>query len=113
MNAEQAKLQMIADVFGCLSYRARWEILLLVKDAPRRAHEIIAHTKLSQPSVTKHIQALLQAGFIKREAEGSAVHFVLADPEVLTLYDLVRNGIQQNLAKELQVLLDAFGESKS
>jgi DNA-binding transcriptional ArsR family regulator len=55
----------------------RLRILLVLEAKPRTVGEIVTFFDLSQPTITRHLQALAAAGLVKRNRNGQSVRYEL------------------------------------
>ncbi len=55
----------------------RLRILLMLEAKPRTVGEIVTFFDLSQPTITRHLQALATAGLVKRTRKGQSVRYEL------------------------------------
>ena len=51
-----------------------------------------------QANVSKHLQVLLQQGFVDRRKEGTTSWYRISDPAVFTMCELVCGGLEEELA---------------
>jgi ArsR family transcriptional regulator len=58
-----------------LSDATRLKILLMLEGRRRTVGEIVGFFELSQPTITRHLQTLADAGLVKREKEGQKVYY--------------------------------------
>lgn len=64
-------------IFKALSDPTRLEIALLVRDAEPCACELLKHFSFSQPTLSYHMKALIDAGLINARKEGLRVRYSL------------------------------------
>lgn len=79
--------------FLALSDETRRNILWLLGARSYCATEIVSHFELSQPTISRHLTVLKQAGLVTRRREGRRVHYRLAG---------------DNLAQSMSQFFDAF-----
>lgn len=56
-----------AQVFKALSDETRQKILVLLKQQPLSVGEIVRHFPLAQPTISRHLAVLRQAGLVRAE----------------------------------------------
>lgn len=56
---------MQTDAFAILAEPARRDLLDALKDGERSVNELVRRLRLPQPSVSKHLKVLREAGFVK------------------------------------------------
>lgn len=70
-------------IFSALSDRTRRGILERLRRGPLTAGALAEGSGLSQPTVSKHLKVLTEAGLIRRERDGTRIYSALAlDPLV-------------------------------
>ena len=62
-----------ADAFNAVAEARRREILSLLALGERPVGEIVAHTGLEQPSVSKHLRVLKDVGLVHARREGRRI----------------------------------------
>jgi DNA-binding transcriptional ArsR family regulator len=83
------QLRHIAERFKALAEPSRLEILHALKGGERNVSELLAATGLGQANVSKHLQMLHGAGFVKRRKDGVSSYYRLADADVFRLCELM------------------------
>jgi DNA-binding transcriptional ArsR family regulator len=56
--------------YAALAEPHRRQILDLLRNGERSVSELVAHLKISQPGVSKHLRALREAGLVEVRPEG-------------------------------------------
>lgn len=69
----------IGDLFRAISDKTRREILLHLEEKECCAGELVSKFALSQPTVSKHLNILRQAGLVASRREGQQVIYSLDD----------------------------------
>lgn len=82
-------LQLIASRFKVLAEPARLTILNALRDGELTVTELQDATGLGQANLSKHLQLLHAAGFVKRRKHGLFSHYAVADRAVFRLCDLM------------------------
>lgn len=83
------QLRHIAERFKALAEPSRLEILHALRAGERTVSELLAATGLGQANVSRHLQMLHGAGFVRRRKDGVSSYYRLADPEVFRLCELM------------------------
>jgi len=78
-------LAVVARRFRVLADPARLAVLHELQGGERTVSELVEATGLLQGTLSKHLQTLHDAAFVKRRREGQFVHYTLADDRVLML----------------------------
>lgn len=82
-------LAVIAERFKALAEPARLEILNELRDGERTVTELVEATGLGQANLSKHLQLLLAAGYVRRRKEGLFSYYRHADQDVFRLCDIM------------------------
>ena len=81
--------------FKVLSDPTRLRLLnALREDGEQTVQELVEAVGQRQPSVSKHLGALAQEGFVQRRKEGARAYFSLSDPSLPGLGLLVTTGVR-------------------
>jgi DNA-binding transcriptional ArsR family regulator len=67
----------LPSAFKAMADSTRLKILLMLENKPRTVGEIVDFFNLSQPTITRHLQALASAGLVKRTRDGQHVRYEL------------------------------------
>lgn len=84
-----AVIEMISERFRALAEPARLMILNTLRSREHTVTELVEETGLGQANVSKHLQLLYAANFVRRRKDGLRVYYSLADRDVLRLCDLM------------------------
>jgi len=91
--------EMYANIFRALAHPKRIKIIeLLEKHGKMCVCEIAAQTQIDQPSVSKHLSILKNAGIIESEKQGLRVECWLKTPTVSELL----KGVREILRKDME-----------
>lgn len=82
------KIELAAEWFRLLGDPTRLRILHFLERGRRTVGEITAALRTSQPNASKHLQALRQAGLVRRERSGNFIYYSIGDPVVFRLCEL-------------------------
>ncbi|WP_285728140.1 ArsR/SmtB family transcription factor [Psychromicrobium xiongbiense] len=69
-------------VFSVLAEQTRRDLLLALRSGDRAVGELVTELALSQPTVSKHLRVLREAGLVSMRAEGQRRYYALS-PEPL------------------------------
>lgn len=72
----------LAALFKAIGDPTRQQILLMLEKGERSVNEIVEHFKLSQPTISRHLSVLHQAGLISRRRDGQRVVYSLKPESV-------------------------------
>lgn len=92
------------------SSERRLELLDLLAQAPRTVDELARAIGQSNANTSQHLQALLAAGMVTREREGTRVRYALAGEDVLRLWLALREASAARLAEVERAAREYLGE---
>jgi DNA-binding transcriptional ArsR family regulator len=96
---EQA-IDRVASYFQALSEPTRLRILNLLREREYNVGELAEACGYTAANMSRHLAMLMQQGFVKREGRGTHVYYLIADPTIYALCDLVCDRIQQQHASQ-------------
>ena len=97
-------LALVARRFRVLADPARLEILHELQRGERSVSELVAATGFLQGTLSKHLQTLHDASFVKRRRDGQFVYYALADERVLALCEQMCGRIEDDADAARQIL---------
>ena len=97
-------VELVARRFRMLGEPLRLRILQVLEQGERSVGEIVATLNATQPNISKHLQALYDAGLLGRRREGNSIYYSIADPVVMKLCELVCRGAEENARARLAEL---------
>lgn len=100
-----AMLTEVAERFKALAEANRLCLLQALQEGELAVGDLVARTGLSLANASKQLQQLHAAGFIQRRKEGLFVYYRLADPDVITLCDLMCGRVTRDLRAQERALL--------
>jgi ArsR family transcriptional regulator len=103
-NLSNEALEMIAARFKVLGEPLRLRILHKLQDGEKSVNELVDQVAASQPNVSKHLKILLEAGVVRRQQNGNAVYYSIADASIFRLCDLVCNSLEERLKDHARIL---------
>ncbi|MGX5356910.1 metalloregulator ArsR/SmtB family transcription factor [Kocuria sp. KH4] len=92
------------DVFAVIADKTRRGILTVLKDGERPVGDLVAELGVSQPTVSKHLKILREAGMVSMEAQGQRRLYAVR-PEPLAevtrwIHEVTGDAVQQGAAPE-------------
>jgi DNA-binding transcriptional ArsR family regulator len=93
MDMTERMFDEVALRFACLADASRLRILDHLRRGPANVTAIARATGIGQPSVTKHLAMLRDAGFVDVERVGTQAVYSVADPGLDELCSLMCNGV--------------------
>ena len=96
-------LALIAERLRALAEPARLTILHQLRDGERTVTQLVEATGLGQANLSKHLQILHGAGFVRRRKEGMYCYYGLADRDVFRICELMcdRLGAEAELRRKV------------
>lgn len=98
------RIDLVAARFRALAEPARLRIMNCLRDRERTVGELVDATDLTTANVSKHLQLLHAAGFVRRRKEGLHVHYALADEDVFRLCDIMCGRLETETEHRRRVL---------
>ncbi|MGH8003525.1 MAG: metalloregulator ArsR/SmtB family transcription factor [Limisphaerales bacterium] len=80
-KAEQTA-RRYAPVFKALADPTRQKIMLMLEGRPRTVSEVVDFFNLSQPTISRHLAVLKNAGLVEAEKKGQNVFYRLSEPNL-------------------------------
>ena len=80
MNTKKAKTgraQVETEALKAMADPTRLKIMLMLEGRRRTVNEIVEFFDLSQPTISRHLQTLANAGLVRREKSGQKVFYSL------------------------------------
>lgn len=100
------QIDLIAERFRALAEPARLHIMSALRGGERAVGELVEVTGFGVANVSKHLQMLHAAGFVKRRKEGLYVYYALAGDDVFVLCDLMCGRIEAETESRRRALSD-------
>lgn len=97
-------LELIARRFRVLAEPSRLLILNRLMAGERTVTELGEATGLNQANLSKHLQLLRSAGFVRRRREGLFAHYRIADPSVNALCEIMCSRLETQVEEQAAVL---------
>jgi DNA-binding transcriptional ArsR family regulator len=97
-------LAMVAQRFRVLADPVRLMILQELHGGERSVGAMTELLGIAQPSVSKHLKALQEAGFVGRRQAGTVAHYRITDPLVFDLCQTVCQGLRERIEAQGRLL---------
>ena len=98
------QLEAIAARFRVLGDPCRLRILSVVMQGERSVTEVIEEVGSSQSNVSRHLQALFNAGLVDRRRNGNSIHYSVTDPVIFDLCKLMCTCAERDAAQAYKKL---------
>lgn len=82
-------VELVARRFRMLGEPQRLRILQVLESGEKTVGQIVEALQGNQPNISKHLQALNEAGLVGRRREGNSIFYSIADPVIFKLCELV------------------------
>jgi rhodanese-related sulfurtransferase len=111
--ADRAVKTALFDAFAraakALASGRRLELLDVLANGERTVEALAGEVGLSVANTSQHLQVLRQAGLVTSRRQGTSIHYRLAGPEVLELWQLLRTLAAGRLAEVERLAADYLG----
>ena len=104
MELNEKTAEVIADRFRALAEPMRLRLLNALRRGERSVGDLAEETGAGQANASKHLQLLLQHGFLERRREGTTTWYRVADPAVFALCSLIGGGVEEELERRRKLL---------
>lgn len=104
LELSDANAAAIAERFKALGEPMRLRLLQALRAGECSVGELAEQTGGGQANVSKHLQLLLQQGFVDRRKEGTTTWYRISDPQVFTMCELVCGGLEEELDRKRKLL---------
>lgn len=105
-------LELVARRFRTLGEPFRLRLLQQLETGEMTVNELVNALDANQPNVSKHLQILHDAGLVSRRREGTSILYVIADPMVFRLCDLVCRSESKKSRLEFEALTARVGSEE-
>jgi ArsR family transcriptional regulator len=100
----EVNAEFIAERFKALCDPMRLRLLQALRSGERSVGELAERTGGGQANVSKHLQLLLQQGFVDRRKAGTTSWYRISDPAVFKMCELVCGGLEEELGRKRKLL---------
>ncbi|MCA1581728.1 MAG: metalloregulator ArsR/SmtB family transcription factor [Acidobacteria bacterium] len=104
MKLSSSALDLVASRFKVLGDPLRLQILQVLDERECTVGELARLLETSQPTVSKHVRILDEAGLLARRHVGTAVYCSIADATVHELCEVVCGSLRKRLALQVDSL---------
>ena len=99
-----AALDMIAARFRALGEANRLKLLMALEKGEQNVSSLVVMTGLAQANVSRHLQALADAGILNRRKDSLNVYYIVADSAIFEMC----NHMCGSLKRRIDSQADAF-----
>ncbi len=97
-------IELVARRFRMLGEPQRLRILQALECGEKSVNDIVEALQGNQSNISRHLQALYDAGIVGRRRAGTAVIYSIADPMVFRLCELVCRSAGEHARARLSAL---------
>ena len=108
----ETTIELVARRFRMLGEPQRLRILQLLQPGPKTVNEVVAALGVSQSNVSRHLQALAEAGLLVRKRSGNNIIYAIGDPVVYRLCDLVCHSVTRQARLRLAQVAGATAAAR-
>jgi DNA-binding transcriptional ArsR family regulator len=94
----------IAERFKALGEPMRLRLLQALRGGERSVNELAGRIGGGQANISKHLQVLLQQGYVDRRKEGTTSWYRITDQQVFTMCELVCGAMEEDLDRKRKLL---------
>jgi DNA-binding transcriptional ArsR family regulator len=87
--------EIAAELFGVLATPARLRIIGALCDGEKNVSRLLDQIGLSQPNMSRHLNALYRAGVVGKRRSGAQVYYRIADESVVRVCKAVCSQVEQ------------------
>lgn len=95
-------IEPVARRFRALGEPQRLRILQVLEAGPKTVNEVVDAIGISQPSISRHLQALFDAHLVSRRRSGTSTVYFICDPLVFKLCDVMCRSVAVQARAELE-----------
>ncbi len=97
-------IELVARRFRMLGEPQRLRILQALDEGEKTVGQIVDALDGNQPNISKHLQALNDAGLVTRRRDGNSIFYSISDPVVCKLCELVCRSASEEARGRLESL---------
>ena len=97
-------IDAVAQRFRVLGEPVRLRILQVLEAGEMTVSQVVESLKGNQPNISRHLNALYDAGILTRRREGNNTYYLIGDPMVFKLCDLVCASAREQAREKLIAL---------
>ncbi|MCX7717253.1 MAG: metalloregulator ArsR/SmtB family transcription factor [Candidatus Sumerlaeaceae bacterium] len=97
-------IDRIAALLAALGEPTRLRILMRLREGPATVGDLASELAVAQPSASKHLAVLRQAGLVEVRREGTRTVCSVSDREVFNICEIVCGCVIRNGQREMRAL---------
>jgi len=95
-----------AGLCQAMGHEIRQEIVHLLRDGPKRVSDIAAALNYQQPTISRHLSTLRNAGILVTRHAGTDVIYSIANPKMVAICDLMREVLMEQIEGRSKLIED-------
>jgi len=103
-NLTQEITQLHAELCSALAESTRLFILYALAEQQCNVSEITQKLELPQPTISRHLKVLRDAGLVHAKRQGMSIHYELADKRVIEALDLLRGVLRDRIQRSADLI---------
>jgi DNA-binding transcriptional ArsR family regulator len=106
-NLTQEIAQLHAELCSALAEPTRLFLLYALAEKPCNVTEMTQKLELPQPTISRHLKVLRDAGLVRATRQGMTIQYELVDQRVIEALDLLRSVLRDRIQHHAD-LMDEF-----
>ena len=107
LNLLQEITQLHAELCSALAESTRLFILYALAEQPCNVTELTQKLELPQPTISRHLKVLREAGLVHSTRQGMVINYELTDKRVIEALDILRSVLRDRIQHHAD-LIDEF-----
>ena len=95
---------MQAELCLAMAHPLRLKIVHLLKDGPKQVNKIAGALLVSQPTVSRHLAVLRNAGIVAATRQGADVFYRVANPKIVDICEMMRGVLAERENQRSDIL---------
>ena len=104
MKVTQPIFAIQAALCQAMGHEIRQEIVHLLRDGPKRVSDIAQGLEYSQPTISRHLSTLRNAGVLVTRRAGTDVIYSIANPKMVSVCDLMREVLMEQIGQNSKLI---------
>ena len=100
----QSAFDIQAKLCQAMGHAIRLEIVHILRDEPKRVGDLVEILDLPQPTVSRHVSIMRNAGILAQQREQGGLFYQIANPKIISVCDLMREVLTEQYAQQSQLI---------
>ena len=110
MRRDKQIYEMHAEMCKVFTNPVRVEILNLLQDGRRSVNTLAELTGYNQPNISQHLTIMREKGIVTAEKVGNNVFYSLSNPKISEAFDIMKEILYEQLARNEQLAKELIPE---